>query len=303
MTDSVLLAADPQLDADWWRQATVYQIYPRSFADSNADGIGDIAGVTSRIGYLAGAGRRRDLAQPVLSLGAGRRRVRRRRLPQRGARAGHPGRLRRPGRRRARGRHQGDRRHRARTTPRTCIPGSSRPWPPSRARPPATATSSATDRARTAPSRPSDWISHFGGPAWTRVPTMGQWYCHLFAPEQPDLNWDNPEVRDGLPDHPAVLGRPGRRRLSGRRRARARQGPVRAAAQQADAGGRGRARSTAPTRCTTATRCTRSTPSGARSSTSTTRRGPRSPRRTRRRSAGPCTPGRPGSGRRSTSTC
>ena len=42
---------------------------------------------------------------------------------------------------------------------------------------------------------PSDWISHFGGSAWTRVPD-GQWYCHLFAPEQPDLNWDNREVRD-----------------------------------------------------------------------------------------------------------
>ena len=42
---------------------------------------------------------------------------------------------------------------------------------------------------------PSDWLSHFGGPAWTRVPD-GQWYCHLFAREQPDLNWDNPEVRE-----------------------------------------------------------------------------------------------------------
>ena len=51
-----LLSPDLRLDADWWRQAVVYQVYPRSFADSNADGIGDIAGVTSRIGYLAGLG-------------------------------------------------------------------------------------------------------------------------------------------------------------------------------------------------------------------------------------------------------
>ena len=46
---------------------------------------------------------------------------------------------------------------------------------------------------------PSDWLSHFGGPAWTRITEpdgRGQWYCHLFAPEQPDLNWDNPEVRE-----------------------------------------------------------------------------------------------------------
>ena len=57
--------------------------------------------------------RRRGLAEPVLPVGAGRRGLRRRRLPRRGTRAGHPRRLRRDGRRRARGRHQGDRRHRA----------------------------------------------------------------------------------------------------------------------------------------------------------------------------------------------
>ncbi|HYP43791.1 MAG TPA: glycoside hydrolase family 13 protein [Propionibacteriaceae bacterium] len=42
---------------------------------------------------------------------------------------------------------------------------------------------------------PSDWVSHFGGSAWTRVPD-GQFYLHLFAREQPDLNWDNREVRE-----------------------------------------------------------------------------------------------------------
>ena len=41
---------------------------------------------------------------------------------------------------------------------------------------------------------PTDWRSHFGGSAWERT-TDGQWYCHLFAREQPDLNWDNDEVR------------------------------------------------------------------------------------------------------------
>ncbi|HKN96931.1 MAG TPA: alpha-amylase family glycosyl hydrolase, partial [Pseudonocardiaceae bacterium] len=41
---------------------------------------------------------------------------------------------------------------------------------------------------------PNDWLSVFGGPAWTRVPD-GQWYLHLFAPEQPDLNWERADVR------------------------------------------------------------------------------------------------------------
>ena len=41
------------VDPDWWRTAVVYQIYPRSFADANGDGIGDLAGVRSRLNYLA----------------------------------------------------------------------------------------------------------------------------------------------------------------------------------------------------------------------------------------------------------
>ncbi|MGH3623408.1 MAG: alpha-amylase family glycosyl hydrolase, partial [Sciscionella sp.] len=44
---------------------------------------------------------------------------------------------------------------------------------------------------------PNNWTSTFGGPAWTQLPD-GQWYLHLFAPEQPDLNWDNPEVHADL---------------------------------------------------------------------------------------------------------
>src|SRR5689334_5772306 len=46
---------------------------------------------------------------------------------------------------------------------------------------------------------PNDWQSRFGGPAWTRVPD-GQWYLHMFAPDQPDFNWDSPEVRAEFAD-------------------------------------------------------------------------------------------------------
>ena len=42
--------------ADWWRQAVVYQIYPRSFADSNGDGVGDLPGIISRVPYLVALG-------------------------------------------------------------------------------------------------------------------------------------------------------------------------------------------------------------------------------------------------------
>src|SRR5690349_3158673 len=43
-------------DPDWWRSAVIYQIYPRSFADGNGDGTGDLAGVRSRLGYLRDLG-------------------------------------------------------------------------------------------------------------------------------------------------------------------------------------------------------------------------------------------------------
>ncbi len=43
---------------------------------------------------------------------------------------------------------------------------------------------------------PNNWVSHFGGPAWTLDEASGQYWCHLFLPEQPDLNWTNPAVRE-----------------------------------------------------------------------------------------------------------
>src|ERR1700677_3703700 len=52
--------------------------------------------------------------------------------------------------------------------------------------------------------QPNSWRSIFGGPAWTRTispdGTPGEWYLHLFAPEQPDFNWANPEVRAEFED-------------------------------------------------------------------------------------------------------
>src|SRR6201989_156862 len=88
------------------------------------------------------------------------------------------------------------------TTPALSIPGFSRRWPPIRAVPPGTATSSATVAEPVGRSRPTT-----GSPCSVGRPGLGlskpagnpgQWYLHLFDVEQPDLNWDNPEVFDDL---------------------------------------------------------------------------------------------------------
>lgn len=70
--DNMTEVNDPSL---WWKQAVVYQVYPRSFKDSRGGGLGQIAGVTEKIGYLKELGRRRHLAEPVLPVPAGRRRL------------------------------------------------------------------------------------------------------------------------------------------------------------------------------------------------------------------------------------
>ncbi|MFL6051526.1 MAG: alpha-amylase family glycosyl hydrolase, partial [Actinoallomurus sp.] len=182
------------VNAPWWRSAVIYQIYIRSFADANGDGIGDIPGIRSRLPYL------RDLGvdavwitpwypSPMVDAGydvADYTDI----DPLFGTlsdadaliRDAHDHGLRViidivPN-------HTSDR-HRWFQAALAAGPGS-----PER------------DRYVFRPGRgadgelpPNDWQSTFGGRAWTRLPD-GEWYLHLFAPEQPDLNWENPEVRE-----------------------------------------------------------------------------------------------------------
>ncbi|HEU5484722.1 MAG TPA: glycoside hydrolase family 13 protein [Microlunatus sp.] len=194
MTDLTVLSADPIADATWWRQAVVYQVYPRSFSDSDGDGLGDLPGLTAKISYLADLGVDAVWLSPFYpsALADGGYDVADYRdvHPQLGSlddfdalvAAAHGAGIK---------------------VIVDIVPNHTsnlHPWFLEALAAPA--GSPARDRYifrdGTGPDGslpPSDWISHFGGSAWTRVPD-GQWYCHLFAPEQPDLNWDNREVRD-----------------------------------------------------------------------------------------------------------
>ena len=56
MTDNTKLLPETETDRPWWRGATIYQVYPRSFCDSNGDGIGDLAGIASKLDYIVSLG-------------------------------------------------------------------------------------------------------------------------------------------------------------------------------------------------------------------------------------------------------
>ena len=176
----------------WWREAVIYQVYIRSFADGGGDGIGDLAGIRSRLPYL------RDLGvdaiwitpfypSPMADGGydvADYRDIE----PLFGTLAeademiseAHELGLRViidivPN-------HSSDQHtwFKAALAEGPGSPEQSRYW-------------FRSGRGPDGSLPPTDWQATFGGSAWTQVPG-GEWYLHLFAPEQPDFNWDNPEV-------------------------------------------------------------------------------------------------------------
>ena len=191
------LPASIAADRDWWRHAVVYQIYPRSFADSNGDGVGDINGIRSRLPYLAGLGidaiwinpwypsPMKDAGYDVSDYRAIE--------PVFGTMADAEALL-------AEAHDAGIRvildivpnhtsdQHRWFQAALAAGPGS-----PERDR-----FIFRDGRGPGGDEPPNDWMSEFGGPAWTRVTEAdgrpGQWYLRLFAPEQPDVNWNHPDI-------------------------------------------------------------------------------------------------------------
>jgi alpha-glucosidase len=180
--------------ADWWRQAVVYQVYPRSFADESGDGIGDLPGITSRVPYLVALGVDAVWLSPFYpsALADGGYDVDDYRDvdPRLGTLADFD--------ELSKCLHEAGLKLIVDIVPNHS--SNRHVWfqEALASRPGSKARDRYIFRDGLGPSGalpPSDWPSHFGGSAWTRVPD-GQWYLHLFAPEQPDFDWSNGEVRE-----------------------------------------------------------------------------------------------------------
>jgi alpha-glucosidase len=183
--------------ADWWRHAVIYQIYPRSFADGNGDGIGDLPGIIDRLPAVADLGVDAIWLSPFYT------------SPQKDA--GYDvadycdidpvfGTL-QDAERLIHAAHELGLRVIVDLVPNHS--SDQHEWFQSALM---TAPGSAErerymfhdGKGETGELPPNNWESVFGGPAWTRVTesdgSPGQWYLHLFDASQPDLNWENPEV-------------------------------------------------------------------------------------------------------------
>lgn len=187
----------------WWRSAVIYQVYPRSFADGDGDGIGDVAGIRSRLDHLAALGVDAIwfspwYPSPMADAGydvADHRDI----DPVFGTLAEVEALITEA--------HALGVRTIVDVVPNHC--SEAHPW----FRAALTGGPDAPERELFwfRPGRgpggdlpPTDWTGEFGGPTWTRTTdpdgTPGDWYLHLFAPQQPDFNWDHPRVRAEFED-------------------------------------------------------------------------------------------------------
>jgi len=187
--------------AQWWRSGTIYQIYPRSFADANGDGMGDLAGITSRLESLAILGVDAIWLSPFYT------------SPQKDA--GYDvadycnvdelfGTIDDFDRMLNRAHELGLK------VLIDLVPNHSsdqHKWFQDAINSPAGSREREfyhfkNGRGENGELPPNNWVSMFGGPAWTRLiekdGTPGEWYLHLFDSSQPDLNWANPEVQSAF---------------------------------------------------------------------------------------------------------
>lgn len=180
----------------WWRDGVIYQIYPRSFADSNGDGIGDLPGLISRLDYLADLGVDAIWLSPI--------------YPSPDVDFGYDvadylsidprfGRMEDFDRLIEAAHHRGIRVILDLVLNHT---SDRHPW------------FQESRRSRDNPYQdwylwrdprpggrpPNNWASVFGGRGWEFEPQRGQFYFHMFYKEQPDLNWRNPKVRQAMLD-------------------------------------------------------------------------------------------------------
>jgi alpha-glucosidase len=177
----------------WWEEAVVYEVYPRSFADSGGDGVGDLPGLRSRLEYLADLGVDAVWLTPFYPspLADGGYDVSDYCAvdPRLGTMADFDGLVRDAARHRIRVIVDLVPNHCSSEHPRFKAALAAAPGSPERDR-----FVFRDGRGPGGELPPNNWTSSFGGPAWTRV-TDGQWYLHLFEAGQPDWNWRNPDVR------------------------------------------------------------------------------------------------------------
>lgn len=195
LLSAALGAADLTSDPNWWKSAIIYEVYPRSFGDTNGDGIGDLNGITAHLDYL------KDLGvdaiwiapffpSPLVDFGydvSDYRAI----DPQFGTMADFD-RLVAEAKKRGMGivgdivlNHTSDK----------------HPW---FVESKSSRTNAKADWYVWSDGKdgqpPNNWISLFGGSAWELVPARKQFYYHRFYKEQPDLNWRNREVRNAMYD-------------------------------------------------------------------------------------------------------
>jgi alpha-glucosidase len=178
----------------WWREAVIYQIYPRSFMDASGDGVGDLAGIAKKLDYLSWLGvdavwLSPIFPSPMVDFGydvANYTDV----DPLFGTLEDFDALLEEAHRRGLKIILDYVPNHTSSEHPWYLESRSSRENP----------KRNWYVWADPGPvgSRPNNWESAFGGPAWTFDEATEQYYLHLFDPAQPDLNWRNPDVRDAM---------------------------------------------------------------------------------------------------------